>query len=179
MQFVDPGLKRQIFSWFSPRLGMEWPIVRYGDWGRALLIVPTAGGDFLEAERMFLIKAMEPFIFAGKLQVFCINSINPWAWMNDSVPVPESVRRQSLYSGYIEEEVVPHIRNCLQNPSARIGIGGASLRRLLRGERVLPPAGPVRHPARDERVLRPEELPPGVPLATRRTSTTRARSSRT
>lgn len=105
---------------------MEWPIVRYGHWGRALLIIPTAGGDFLEAERMFLIKAMEPYLFEGKLQVFCINSINPHAWMNDSVPVPESVRRQALYSGYIEEEVVPHVRNVLQNPSARIGVGGAS-----------------------------------------------------
>jgi hypothetical protein len=28
--------------------------------------------------------------------------------------------------GYVEDEVVPHIRRCLKNPSARIGVTGAS-----------------------------------------------------
>jgi esterase/lipase superfamily enzyme len=46
--------------------------------------------------------------------------------MNDQVSVPEAARRQMLYSGYIEDEVVPHIRRALQNPTARIGATGAS-----------------------------------------------------
>ena len=46
---VDPGLRREIVAWWSPRMGMEMPIVRYGTWGPALLLFPTAAGDFLEA----------------------------------------------------------------------------------------------------------------------------------
>jgi esterase/lipase superfamily enzyme len=126
MAYVDPALPREIFGWFSPRLGLDMPIVRYGHWGRALLLFPTASGDFLEAERMWLIKSIEPLVFAGRVTVFSIDSINRHAWMNEQVSVPEAARRQALYSGYIEEEVVPNIRRALQNASARIGTTGAS-----------------------------------------------------
>jgi esterase/lipase superfamily enzyme len=126
MQFIDPSLHREIHGWHSPRLGMDMPIVRYGTWGHALLLFPTASGDFLEAERMFLIKVLEPLIFAGRVTVFSINSINPWSWMNDGLPIWRKAKNQALYSGYIEEEVVPHIRRVLQDPSARVGVSGAS-----------------------------------------------------
>jgi esterase/lipase superfamily enzyme len=115
-----------LFGWYSPRLGLDMPIVRYGNWGHPLLILPTAQADFLENERFFLIKALEPLIFDGKITVFSIDSINRHAWMNSSVHPLEAARRQSLYAGYIEEEVVPHIRRCVENDSARIGITGAS-----------------------------------------------------
>lgn len=125
MQFVDPNLRRQIFGWRSPRLDLDMPIVRYGHWGPAMLLFPTAGGDFLEAERMFLIKSVEPALFAGKLQIFSIDSINPYAWTS-KFSIPHKARNTALYSGYVEEEVVPYIRNILNNPRARIGAMGAS-----------------------------------------------------
>jgi esterase/lipase superfamily enzyme len=125
-QYVDPGVRREIFGWYSDRLGLDMPIVRYGSWGRALLLFPTASGDFLEAERMWLIKSIEPLIFAGRVNVFCIDSINRHAWMNRGVPLHEAARRQAAYSAYIEWEVVPHIRRVLQDDRARIGATGAS-----------------------------------------------------
>ena len=126
LQFIDPNLPREIFGWHSPRLGMHMPIVRYGTWGKPLLLFPTAQADFLEYERFFLIKALEPHIFAGRITVFAIDSINKHAWMNKRVPAPEKVRRQALYAEYVEEEVVPHIRRSLQSSSARIAVSGAS-----------------------------------------------------
>src|SRR3712207_7905020 len=50
----------------SPSLGLDMPIVSYGDRGRPVLLFPTAAGDFLEAERMWLVKSVEPLIFAGR-----------------------------------------------------------------------------------------------------------------
>jgi esterase/lipase superfamily enzyme len=126
LQFIDPSLPREIFSWRSPRLGLEMPIVRYGNWGRPLLVFPTAQADFLENERFFLIKSIEPLIKARKLTVFSIDSINKHAWMNKGVSVPERGRRQQAYSEYIELEVVPHIRRSLQQDNARIMVTGAS-----------------------------------------------------
>lgn len=126
MEYVSPNLPREIFGWHSPRLGIHMPIVRYGNWGKPLLLHPTAAADYLEYERFFLIKALEPHIFAGKVQVFCIDSINKHSWMNPHLPVREKCRLQALFSGYVEEEVVPHIRRCVQDPSARIAVSGAS-----------------------------------------------------
>jgi esterase/lipase superfamily enzyme len=125
-QYLDPNLKKSVFSWHSPALGMEMPIARYGDWGHALLVFPTASGDFEEAERFFLIKSIEPFIFEGRIQVFSIASINQHAWMNDHLSVPEQAHNTNQYSKYLEDEVVPHIRRCLQDDRARIAVTGAS-----------------------------------------------------
>ena len=125
MQFIDPPLPRDIFGWYSPALGMDMPIVHYGYAGHPLLIYPTAQADFLENERFFLIKAIEPAIFAGRVQVFSIDSINRYAWMNESVHPLEAGRRQALYSRYVEEEVVPHIRRVCGD-HYRVATTGAS-----------------------------------------------------
>lgn len=124
MQYVDPHLPRQIFGWHSPRLGLDMPIVQYGNSGHPLLLFPTAQADFLENERFFLIKSIEPLIFAGRVQVFSIDSINRYAWMNDKVPTLEKARRQGLYARYIEDEVVPHIQRVCGD--RRIATSGAS-----------------------------------------------------
>lgn len=126
MQFVDPYLPRRIESWHSPALGMEMPVVTYGDRGRPVLLFPTAAGDFLEAERMWLVKAVEPLIFAGRVQLFVVDSINRIAWMDGGLPVAEQARRQALFSRYVEEEMVPHVRTTIGAHWARIVAAGAS-----------------------------------------------------
>jgi esterase/lipase superfamily enzyme len=125
VQYVDPHLPRHIFGWHSQRLGLDMPIVRYGTQGHALLLFPTAQADFLENERFFLIKSIEEFIFQGRVQVFSIDSINRHAWMNEDLHPLEKARRQALYSSYIEEEVVPHIRRVVGS-DVRIATSGAS-----------------------------------------------------
>lgn len=105
---------------------MDMPIVRYGHYGPALLLFPTWASDLWEAESRGLIKSIAPFIDAGRITAFCINSISPHAWCNDLVPMHEKARRQAAYDHYVEEEVVPFIRAQLRDPDARIAVGGAS-----------------------------------------------------
>ena len=50
-------------------------IAVYGHFGFALLLIPTAAADYLEYERFLLLDAIEPYINAGKVKVFSINSI--------------------------------------------------------------------------------------------------------
>jgi esterase/lipase superfamily enzyme len=123
---VDPNLPRTLFGWHSHRLGLDMPIVEYGHAGHPLLVFPTAKADYLENERFQLVRAIEPLIFAGRVRVFSIDSINRFAWMNDDVPPHECARRQALYSAYVEDEVVPHIRRRVANDRARIAVTGAS-----------------------------------------------------
>ena len=67
--YVDPNLPRQIFGWHSPRLGIDMPIVQYGDRGHPVLLFPTAQADFLENEeanmRNFVSQQMAANDFAG------------------------------------------------------------------------------------------------------------------
>ena len=125
-EYIDPKLPRKLDEWHCPILGQRMPIVTYGHAGRPLLVFPTAAADYLENERFFLIKSIEPSIQAGRLQVFSIDSINRQAWMDRKLPVAEQARRQALYARYVEEEVVPFIRWACGNPHARIATTGAS-----------------------------------------------------
>lgn len=125
-QFVDPRLARRIDRWRSPALGLEMPIVTYGHAGHPVLLFPTAAADFLENERFFLVKAIEPLLMAGRVRVFSIDSINRLAWMDRDLPVREQARRQALYSRYVEDEVVPFMRHIVGSSSVRAFTTGAS-----------------------------------------------------
>ena len=119
-------MERKIEGWHSPTLGKDMPIVSYGNYGHPVLLYPTAAADFLENERFGLIGAVTPAVEAGRVRVFSIDSINNQSWMDRGLSVPEQARRQALYSRYIEDEVVPYIRNACQTPDIRVATAGAS-----------------------------------------------------
>jgi esterase/lipase superfamily enzyme len=104
-------MERQIFSWFSPSLQKEMPLAIYGNYGFALLLIPTAAADYLEYERFQLIDAIAPFIDAGKVKVFSINSINNESWMNNEMDPRHKAIRQQQFNDYVFNEVVPFVRN--------------------------------------------------------------------
>ena len=104
-------MQRYLTSWSSPSLGIEMPIVVYGQYGFALLLVPTAAADYLEYERFQLMDELAPFIDAGKVKVFSINSINSESWLNNEIdPKLKSLRHQ-FFNDYVFKEVVPFIKN--------------------------------------------------------------------
>jgi esterase/lipase superfamily enzyme len=104
-------MERQLFSWHSPSLNKEMPVAVYGHYGFALMLIPTAAADYLEYERFQLIDSLAPFIEAGKLKVFSINSINTESWMNDHMSPWDKAQRHNQFNDYVFNELVPYIRN--------------------------------------------------------------------
>lgn len=104
-------MHREIHSWYSPALQKEMPVVVYGHYGFALLLIPTAAADFLEYERFQMIETMRPWIEAGKLKVYSVNSINTESWMNYQMEGSHKAIRHNQFNDYIYNEVVPFIRN--------------------------------------------------------------------
>lgn len=103
-------MNKHITSWFSPALGVEMPVAVYGYYGFALLMVPTAGADYLEYERFQMINALQPFIDGGMLKVFSINSINKESWMNNNMAGEHKAIRHNQFNQYVYNEVIPFIR---------------------------------------------------------------------
>jgi len=101
------------------------PIAIYGHFGFALLLVPTAAADYLEYERFQLLDQIAPFIDAGKLKVYSIDSINNESWLNNNMnPRDKSIRHQQ-WNNYVFNEVVPFIRTN-SSPETMIYTCGAS-----------------------------------------------------
>lgn len=104
-------MRRDIRTWWSPRLNKNMEIVAYGSYGFALLMFPGAAADYLEYERFHLIESLRPFIDEGRIKVYSINSINSESWLNTTMKPADKALRHQQYNGYITEEVVPFIHN--------------------------------------------------------------------
>src|SRR5690349_20817877 len=54
--------------WYSGRLQQEVTVVRWGSYGRPVLVFPSAGGDAEETERMGLVGACAGLLAAGRVK---------------------------------------------------------------------------------------------------------------
>lgn len=103
-------MEKQITSWYSQRLQKEMPVAVYGNYGFALLLVPTAAADYLEYERFQLIDSLSHFIDSGKVKIFSINSINNESWLNNQMNPTHKIIRHRQFNEYVYEEVIPFIK---------------------------------------------------------------------
>ncbi len=104
-------MKRELTSWYSPSLNRDMPLAIYGDYGFALLLVPTASADFLEYERFQLMDSIAPYIDSGKVKVFSINSINNESWLNNGILPEHKAIRHNQFNEYVFNEVIPFVKN--------------------------------------------------------------------
>ena len=123
-------MNRVIDGWQSPSLDKYMEIVTYGHFGFPLLLLPTAAADFLEYERFQMIDALAPYINAGKVKVFSINSINSESWLNNRMHPRHKSIRHVQFNNYVYYEVLPYIKS-KTSPESQVIISGASLGALL------------------------------------------------
>ena len=109
---------------------MEMPLVAYGHAGQTLLMLPTAAADYLEYERFYLVDAITPFIDAGRIRAYSINSVNRYSLLNEQMPPKLKAELLTRYDRYIVDEVLPLIRN-ENGADARPITTGASLGAFL------------------------------------------------
>ncbi len=102
-------MQREIHKWNSENLQKGMEVAVYGYYGYALLMFPTAGADYLEYERFYLIDSISEYINNGTLKVFSINSINNETWMNKDLEPSEKAKQHDRYNKYVIDEVVPFI----------------------------------------------------------------------
>lgn len=102
-------MRRDITSWYSPRLDKQMEICSYGHYGTPILMFPSAAADYLEYERFHLIDSIKEPLEQGLIKVFSVNSINSEAWLNDQLEGRQKSLRHQQYNAYIVDEVVPFI----------------------------------------------------------------------
>ena len=120
-------MRKDFFGWHSDRLPCPARVVRWGHYGKPVLLYPTAGGDCEEAERQGLIGSLEWLIDAGRIKVYSVDSVAGQHWMSRQHSPEYCSRVQNLYDSYIYEEVVPLIRNDCSSSAIEILATGASI----------------------------------------------------
>lgn len=119
-------MKRDGFGWQTHRLPCPARIVRWGHYGKPVLLFPTAGGDCEEPERHGLIGALSGLIDAGRIKVYTVDSVAGQHWISKQHSPEYCSRVQNGFDSYLIEEVVPLIRADCASDRVEILTAGAS-----------------------------------------------------
>jgi esterase/lipase superfamily enzyme len=118
---------KQTARWHSERLQREVSLVRWGSFGRPVLLFPTAGGDAEEIERFLLIDALGPLLDAGKIKIYSCDSAAGRALLAGEGSPRHQMWLQNQFHQYVRHEVVPAIRSDCQAPDIEIWAAGSSI----------------------------------------------------
>jgi esterase/lipase superfamily enzyme len=119
-------MRKDWFGWQTHRLPRDARVVRWGHYGRPVLLFPTAGGDCEEAERQGLIGALAGLIDAGRIKVYSIDGVAGQHWISRQHSPEYCSLVQNRFHDYIYEEVVPLIRSDCASDGIEIVATGAS-----------------------------------------------------
>jgi esterase/lipase superfamily enzyme len=114
-------------AWYSDRVDRTVTVVRWGTFGRPVLVFPTAGGDAEEIERHHLVNACGGLIGSGQVKLYSCDSVNGRAMLagEGSVRHREWLQRQFLE--FVRHELVPAIRSDCHSDDIEIVAAGSSI----------------------------------------------------
>jgi esterase/lipase superfamily enzyme len=114
-------------TWRSDRMQREITLVRWGSFGRPVLIFPTAGGDAEEIERFLMLQALAPLVDGGKIKVYSCDSAAGRAMIEREGTPQHRMWLQNMFQQYVRHEVVPAIRMDCKDENLEIITAGASI----------------------------------------------------
>ena len=114
-------------QWYSPSLHREMALKVYGHWGMPFLVFPCSLGRYFDYEGMGMIDQIAEFIDAGRVKLFCVDSVDAESWYNFAASPADRNARHQAYDSYIVDEVIPFIRNHCNQPEVRVMTNGCSM----------------------------------------------------
>ncbi len=114
-------------TWRSERVQRDVTLVRWGTFGKPVLIFPTAGGDAEEIERWKVIEMLGPLIDAGKLKVYSCDSVAGRAMLEQEGTPQHRMWLQNMFQQYVRHEVAPAIRADCKDDDIGIMTAGSSI----------------------------------------------------
>ena len=84
-------------------------IIRYGHYGRPVLVFPSEAGRAWDFENNGMIEAVADLLGEGRIKLYCVDSFDHLTWSDNSLPTEERARRHGAYEHWILETVVPLI----------------------------------------------------------------------
>ena len=113
--------------WFSDRLQQEITVVRWGTFGKPVLVFPSAGGDAEEIERNGLVHSCEHLLSEGRVKLYSVDSVAGQAMIARSGSPEHRTWLLNQFHECIRREVVPAIHADLGGQAIDVITSGASI----------------------------------------------------
>jgi esterase/lipase superfamily enzyme len=102
-------VNREVAGLWSDSIGAAGTVIRYGHYGRPVLVFPSEQGKAWDFENNGMVGALGGLIEAGRLKVYCVDSYDAATWSNREIPLEERARRHGEYEEWIISRVLPWI----------------------------------------------------------------------
>jgi len=118
---------KTVERWFSDRVQEEITVVRWGTFGRPVLVFPSAGGDAEEIERFHLVDACGPLLAEGLVKLYSVDSVAGRAMITKAGSPEHRLWLLNQFHECIRWEVVPAIHADLGGQAMDVIAAGASI----------------------------------------------------
>jgi esterase/lipase superfamily enzyme len=102
-------VNREAAELWSGEPGLPGTVVRYGHWGRPVLVFPSEQGSAWDFESNGMVAAVSGLLDEGRVKLYCVSSYDAQSWSNRDIPVEERARRHGRYESWIFDQVLPWI----------------------------------------------------------------------
>ena len=89
-------MKEEYYKWYSPNLSGDMEMLVYGHAGQPFLVFPTTMGRYYESKDFKLIDSVQWFLDNGKVQLFCVDSIDKLSWYNRHIHPSQKVKNHTI-----------------------------------------------------------------------------------
>ena len=113
--------------WFSERLQQPITVVRWGLYGRPVLVFPSAGGDAEEIERHGLVDACGPLLAEGRIKLYSVDSVAGQAMVTKDGSPEYRMWLLNQFHECVRWEVLPAIHADLGGAVLDVVTTGASI----------------------------------------------------
>ena len=103
----------QTYYWneYSPALGRNMEVKRYGHAGRPVLFIPCQNGRFFDFENFHMTDVWAPFIERGDCMVYSTDVIDQETWSDPDGDPAWRIARHEQWMRFLTEELAPFIRD--------------------------------------------------------------------
>ena len=120
-------MERVETTWESETLDRDVRMVRWGWYGKPVLLFPTTTGGPQEVEDFGLVEALTSLVEAGRIKVFAIGCPEASVFMDRSADGAVKTTALAAYARFIATEVVPRVRQDCEDDDIQLGVAGANV----------------------------------------------------
>jgi esterase/lipase superfamily enzyme len=100
-------VNRRVELLHSPAIGAAGTVIAYGHWGRPVLVFPAEAGSAYDFESRGMVDVVADLIDAGRVKIYCVDSLDAQSWSNKGVPLEQRAHRHNAYESWLADQVVP------------------------------------------------------------------------
>ena len=102
-------MERQSMWLYSPAMDTTPEMIRFGHWGRPVLVFPSENGRATDFEDRGMVAAVASLLDDGRVKLYCVDSYDAHSWSDRDLPLEDRARGHARYEAWILDQVVPAI----------------------------------------------------------------------